>query len=158
MMYEHVGTGVINDEDLPWIAFSRQDDGVFVKYLKCDPVRGEVISFLKAPAGASLPRHHHTGTVIVYTIKGAWKYREHDWIARPGSVVFETASTEHTPEALATHGDEILTLNIVQGELLYYDDQGRVCAIESWKTGTQRYLGYCKQHGIKPRDITGFGE
>ena len=158
MMYEQVDTGVINDEDLPWVPFSRHNDGVFVKYVKCDPVRGEVITFLKAPARAALPRHHHTGTVIVYTIKGAWKYREHDWIARPGSVVYETASTEHTPEALTTHGDEIVTFNIVQGELLYLDAQDRVVAIENWKTGVKRYLDHCKANNIAPRDITSFND
>lgn len=156
MIYEHVGTGVINDDDFPWLPFSHQSDGVFVKYVKCDPVRGEVITFLKAPASAALPRHHHTGTVIVYTINGAWKYREHDWVARLGSVVYETASSEHTPEGLTTHGVEVLTLNIVQGELLYYGDKGQIAAIENWKTGLQRYLDYCIAHDIAPRDITGF--
>ena len=29
---------------------------------------------MKAPAGVQLPKHHHTGTVMVYTIEGKWKY------------------------------------------------------------------------------------
>jgi hypothetical protein len=124
-----------------------------VKYLKLDPIRGETIFLMKVPAGTQLPRHHHSGTVIVYTIEGQWKYKEHDWTAGPGSVVYETAATSHTPEAL---GGDVQVLNIVLGDLLFTDDQGRVRAIENWKTGLDRYLAHCKEHGIAPRDLTAF--
>jgi 2,4'-dihydroxyacetophenone dioxygenase len=36
---------------------------------------------MKAPLDVQLPRHHHTGTVMVYTVEGKWKYAEHDWVA-----------------------------------------------------------------------------
>src|SRR3546814_13512421 len=72
-----------------------------------------------------LPRHHHTGTVIVYTLAGAWRYKEHDWIATPGTLVFETAASAHTPLAVEGQGD-VVTLNILVGELLYTDDAGNV--------------------------------
>ena len=110
--------GCLNDGDTPWVPFAPYSDQVHIKYFKIDPVQGEVVVLLKAPAGAELPRHHHTGTVIVYTVQGAWKYKEHDWIARAGSVVYETASSRHTPEAL--RGDEdVIAFNIVKGELVF---------------------------------------
>ena len=158
MMYEQVATGVINKEDLPWIPFAPYSADVMVKYIKCDPVRGEVIVLLKAPATMQLPRHHHTGTVIVYTVKGSWKYLEHDWVAREGSVVFETASTRHTPVSVPSDADEIITFNIVQGELLYLDENDNVFATENWKSGLDRYLAYCSEHGLTPKDITSFNE
>jgi len=34
--------------------------------------------------------------VLLHTIKGAWRYLEHDWIARTGDTVYELAR----PEAL----------------------------------------------------------
>ena len=37
---------------------------------------------------------------MVYTIEGKWKYKEHDWIAGPGSVVYETAASTHTLEVV----------------------------------------------------------
>lgn len=156
MMYQQVDTGVIDDADLPWIPFAPYSSDVLVKYIKCDPVRGEIVSFLKAPSVMRLPRHHHTGTVIVYTIKGAWKYEEHDWVAREGSVVYETASTRHTPIAVPSDSDEVITLNIVQGELLYLDDQDNIFAVENWKTSVDRYLAYCRENGLTPKDITAF--
>ena len=39
------------------------------------------VTLLKAPAGLQLPKHHHCGTVMVYTIKGSWRSLEHDWTA-----------------------------------------------------------------------------
>ncbi|MCY1354302.1 hypothetical protein D9M68_371700 [compost metagenome] len=156
MHYENIDTAAINDEDLPWIPFSPYSNDVLLKYIKCDPVRGETITLLKVPAGASMPKHHHSGTVIVYTIKGAWKYIEHDWISREGGVVFETAGTSHTPIALTDHGDEIITLNITQGDLLYFDENDNLCAIENWKSGVERYLAFCEANGIEAKDITSF--
>ena len=156
MMYENVNTGVINDEDLPWTPFTPYSDVVSVKLIKADPVRGETVTFLKAPVSISLPRHRHTGTVIVYTIKGAWKYIEHDWVARPGSVVYETAGTSHTPIGIPGHGDEIITLNITVGDLLYFDNEERIVAIESWQSAVERYLAFCKANGIEAKDVTAF--
>ena len=71
----------------------RRDDQVFRERR---PVHGETVTLLKAPAGTRC-RATTTGTVIVYTVKGAWKYVEHDWVAREGSVVYETASTRPYP-------------------------------------------------------------
>ena len=34
---------------------------------------------------------------MVYTVKGSWRYLEHDWTAVPGSFVYETAASKHTP-------------------------------------------------------------
>jgi hypothetical protein len=76
-------------------------------------------------------------------------------VAGPGSVVFETASSEHTPEALPD-GGEVVTLNIVMGELAFLDDKNQVIAIENWKTALGRYLEYCRDHGIDPEDVTAF--
>ena len=148
--------GVIHQDDLPWTPYLPYSSEVQVKLLKADPVRGETITLLKAPVGAAMAKHHHSGTVIVYTIKGAWRYLEHDWVATPGSVVYETAATSHTPVMVEGHGDEVVTLNIVAGDLVYMDEAGTVLAIETWRTAVQRYLQYCEAAGIEPKDVTSF--
>jgi 2,4'-dihydroxyacetophenone dioxygenase len=112
---------------------------------------------MKVPLGVQLPKHHHTGTVMVYTIEGKWKYEEHDWVAGPGSIVFETAASAHTFEVVAEgESGYVLTLVQVSGDLLFLDDKGTIVAQENWKTSLQRYLAYCEQHGIKPKDLTAF--
>ena len=155
MLHKSIETAVIADESIPWIPFAPYSNEVMVKYFKLDPIRGEVIAMLKAPASTVMPRHYHSGTVIVYTISGEWKYQEHDWVATPGSIVYETAASSHTPQASDAAG-EVIALNIVSGDLVYLDDQDRVVAIENWKTALARYLAYCEAHGIAPRDLTAF--
>jgi quercetin dioxygenase-like cupin family protein len=155
MLFESINTGCLDGDATPWMPFAPYSDNVLIKYFKIDPVRGETVTLLKVPAGAELPRHHHTGTVIVYTVQGSWRYKEHDWIARAGSVVYETASTRHTPQA--TDGEEdVITFNIVVGELLYLDDQDNIIAVENWKTSMDRYLNYCKAHDMVPKDLSAF--
>lgn len=156
MRFDDIDTGCIQDEDLPWTPFAPYTDDVMIKLIKADPIRGETITLLKAPIGTTMAKHHHSGTVIVYTIKGAWRYLEHDWIATPGSVVYETAGSSHTPVTVEGHGDEIITLNITTGNLLYYDEAGNIAAIEDWRTAVQRYLNYCEAQGIEAKDVTAF--
>ena len=155
MFFEHVEASCISDESMPWIPLGVAP-GVEVKFFKADPIRGEVIALLKAPADAKLPRHHHSGTVVVYTLKGKWKYKEHDWIASPGSIVYETAASTHAPEAVPEGGPEVVVLNIVSGDLVYLNDDDSVMATANWRTAAQQYFGYCKKNGVEPRDITAF--
>jgi 2,4'-dihydroxyacetophenone dioxygenase len=156
MTFENIDTSCIDDESLPWLPFAPYSDTVQIKYFKIDPVRGEIISVLKAPPGMRLPKHHHTGTVIVYTVQGRWKYLEHDWVAGPRSVVFETASSRHTPVAPADGTEDVITFNITQGELVFLDDNDQIMAVENWRTSMQRYLDHCQAHGIVARDLTSF--
>ncbi|MGH8375307.1 2,4'-dihydroxyacetophenone dioxygenase family protein [Pseudomonas sp. CLCA07] len=158
MLYEHVDTAVIDGESLPWIPFTPYADNVLLKYFKLDPIRGEWIVMMKAPIDMQLPKHHHTGTVMVYTFEGQWKYKEHDWVAGPGSIVYETAGSTHTPEVVSTgNGDGyVLTLVQVNGDLAFLDENDNIVALENWKSGLKRYLAYCEQHDIAPKDLTAF--
>ena len=154
MFYETIDTALIDVESLPWIPFVPYSDTYFLKLIKADPIRGEWTALLKAPPNTTLPMHHHSGTVQVWTIAGRWKYIEHDWVAGPGSFVFETASTRHTPTTVGD--DEVITLNIVQGDLVFMSPEGAVLAIENWKSMVERYLNFCRANGVKPVDLSSF--
>ncbi|KDR37690.1 cupin, partial [Caballeronia glathei] len=92
-----------------------------------------------------------------YTIEGKWKYEEHDWVAGPGSIVYETAASTHTFEVVeAGKNGDVLTLVQVNGDLLFLDAKDNIVALENWKTSLNRYLAYCEQHDIKPKDLTAF--
>lgn len=157
MEYEKIDTALINADALPWVPFTPYTEEVSIKLLKADPVRGETITLLKAPVAMALPKHHHTGTVIVYTVAGAWRYLEHDWVATPGSLVFETAATSHTAVGVKGHGEEIITLNITVGDLLYLDDSDQVIAKENWLSMVERYRAFCAANGVAEQDVTSFG-
>lgn len=51
---------------------------------------------LRCAPGSGIDRHYHTGSVAGYCLQGAWKYKEHDWIARPGTFVYERPGEAHT--------------------------------------------------------------
>ncbi|WP_019447336.1 2,4'-dihydroxyacetophenone dioxygenase family protein [Cupriavidus sp. BIS7] len=158
MLYQQIDTAVIDGDSLPWVPFTPYSDEVLLKYFKLDPIRGEIIVLMKAPITMQLPKHHHSGTVMVYTIEGQWKYKEHDWVAGPGSVVFETAASTHTPEVVSTNEKDGYTLMLVSvmGDLVFVDENDKVLAIENWKTAMQRYLAYCEKHDIQPKDLSAF--
>lgn len=156
MDYEKVGTCYVDAESHPWFPFTPYTDRAFVKLLKVEPVSGTFVTLLKAPGDLVLPKHHHCGTVMVYTIKGQWKYLEHDWTATAGSFVYETAATSHTP--VGAGEGEIITLNIQVGDSLFLDDKDTVIAVENWKTTLERYLGFCQSKGLTPVDVSSFAE
>jgi hypothetical protein len=68
MLYENVDTAVIDGESLPWVPLTPHTDQVLLKYFKLDPIRGEWVVLMKVPLGVQLPKHHHSGTVMVYTM------------------------------------------------------------------------------------------
>nr|WP_296229147.1 2,4'-dihydroxyacetophenone dioxygenase family protein [Ralstonia sp. UBA689] len=154
MFYETIDTALIDVEALPWIPFTPYSDKFFLKLIKVDPIRGEWITLLKIPPHSELPLHHHAGTVMVSTLKGCWRYLEHDWVATPGSFVFETAGSRHTPVSVGE--EEVVTLNIVQGDWNLLSPDGAVLAIENWRSMMDRYLAFCKKEGIEPIDVSSF--
>jgi hypothetical protein len=154
--FSEIATTCLADDATPWMPMSRQQPDIEIKYFRIDPVRGEFICLLRMQPGVSLPAHHHTGTVIVYTLQGAWKYREHAWSAGAGSLVFETAAARHTPQTLPNAG-VVITFNVVSGELLFLDDEDRLLGTENWRSAARRYLKHCERHGLTPLDLSAQG-
>lgn len=154
MKLEHVDTRCIADDSLPWLPLAPYAELVSVKLLSADPVRGDLILVLRAPPGVQLPTHRTSGSTTIYTVQGRWKYREHDWVAGPGSLVIEPASALHTPQMLADGTDDVLMFLLVSGDVTLLDDEDRVTGIENWRSAVARYLEYCRARGIEPRDIT----
>ena len=141
---------------LPEVPFIPYSEHVTIKLLRIDRASGQIAVILKGPPGARIGRHKHYGSVILYTISGAWRYLEHDWVAREGDFIFETASSSHT---FVTEGEEMVEVfAIVEGALEFQDDDGNPIAIEDWQSMQQRYLDYCSEHGIEPTEVTELSE
>ena len=154
MFFETIDTALIDVESMPWMPFAPYSDVFMIKLIKVNPISGEWITLLKIPPGSVMPLHHHAGTVMVWTIQGQWRYLEHDWVATPGSFVYETAGTRHTPASVGE--DDVITLNIVQGDWNLMSPEGAVLAIENWKSMMERYLNFCKSKGMTPVDVSSF--
>src|SRR5262249_7771199 len=105
--------------EFPLVPFS---EDVKIKLLRIDRASGQLWMTMKGPPGAQIGRHKHYGSVTIYTIRGAWRYLEHDWVARAGDFIFETASSSHT---FVTEGDEEVEVFVsVEGALEFQDDDG----------------------------------
>jgi quercetin dioxygenase-like cupin family protein len=142
--------------DVPAVPFTPYSEDVTIKLLRVDPVSGQVCVILSAPAGTGLGTHKHYGSVVVYTIKGAWRYLEHDWVSRAGDFVYETAGSSHT--FVVEEGEPTEAFIIVEGALEFLDQGGSTLAIEDWRTIYQRYVDYCEQEGLEPIDVARFDE
>ena len=143
-----------DSEKLPWVPFTPYNAAVGVKLLKVDPVTGQSVTLLRVPGGEGLGVHNHYGTVIVYTVQGAWRYLEHDWVSRAGDLVYETAGSQHTLQV--EPGEDMLAFIIIEGALEFIDPQGKSLGLESWKTFLERYYRFCEKNGLRPMDLTSF--
>jgi quercetin dioxygenase-like cupin family protein len=147
-------TANVKADSVPWVPFVPYSDEVELKYFKIDPIHGEIVVSMKFPPGIELPTHYHTGTVIGHTMKGAWRYLEHDWVSEAGDTVYETAASSHTPASVGTEDAEVFF--VIIGELLFLDGDGNIIARENWKTSIERYENYCREHGLEAQDLTSF--
>jgi 2,4'-dihydroxyacetophenone dioxygenase len=74
--------------------------------------------------------------VIGFNLKGQWRYAERDWIAKPGTFIFEPLGDIHT---LITEDEEVITLFTLSGSLQYFDEENqmwvRMIFFQSTKNG-----------------------
>lgn len=140
----------VRSDDLPWVP---QEPGRWFKPLHFFTTTGTWINLVKMEPGRQIRRHIHAGgSVHAYVLEGSWRYVEHEWLAAPGSYVFEPAGGAHTLEVL---GDEtMITLFIVNGVIQYLDDEGRVVQQDDLRSRQRLYLDHCREHGIEPAALT----
>ncbi len=143
-----------NSHDLPWIPFTPYSTTVRLKLLQVNPVTGQVITMFHVPGGEGLGVHDHHGTVIVYTVQGAWRYLEHEWTAQAGDLVYETAGSQHT--FLAEPGEDVVAFIVIEGALEFLDPQGHSMGLENWKTLLERYFRFCDENHLAPVDLSRF--
>lgn len=85
--------------------------------------QGYYVNLLKFKGGGVLGRHRHSSPVHALTLRGSWRYVEHDWHAKPGTYVFEPPGETHT--LVVDDGcDEMVALFYVTGSLLYVSGGG----------------------------------
>src|SRR4051812_18399367 len=86
----------LHSEDQPWIPV---DEGISTQFLRLNRVNGSWIEVTRMAPGAAVNRHRHFGQVIAYTLEGEWRYLEREWLARPGTLIWEPPGDIHTLEA-----------------------------------------------------------
>lgn len=103
-------------------------------------------------AGFELQTHRHTGPVWGYTVSGAWKYREYDYINRAGSFLYEPAGSVHT---LSCIEDQTVVWFHMYGANLNLDGKGNVESVTDGATTLAAYVALCEAQGLpRPAVLT----
>jgi hypothetical protein len=126
-----------------------------MKLCQVDPERGEFISVLRASPGVELPACTSSGPTTIYTLQGRWKYREHDWVAGPGSLVTESDTSPRTLFVLTDGTDDAILVTVMTGQQRFLDSAGDLLGAEDWHSAVERHKGYCRLHGIDQMQVTG---
>lgn len=95
--------------------------------------------------GFESPLHVHTGNVWGHTASGAWKYKEHDFINRPGSFLYEPATSAHTLQILE---DGTRVRWHIHGTNLNLNEQGEIESIVDGPVRLAYYLQLCEEQGF----------
>ncbi|KAB2329566.1 cupin domain-containing protein [Cytobacillus depressus] len=140
----------LDSTEIPWIP---QTERSWFKPLRFDLTNGSWINLLKVKPGGVVDRHRHTGgKVMAYTLQGQWRYLERDWVAKPGTFVFEPPGDIHT---LTVDGDEdMITLFMLEGSLQYLDDNDKIIQQVDVFSKLKLYLEYCEKNNIPVVDLT----
>src|SRR5437773_12415904 len=90
---EHFITNVNLEDERLWVPYA---NGVWFQPCCFNVTSGGFSVVLKGLPGSMVGTHYHVGTVHGYTMRGYWRYLEHDWIAKPGTYIYEPAGEAHT--------------------------------------------------------------
>ena len=149
---EHFIANVNLDDDRRWVPYA---PGVWLQPCCFNVTTGGFSVLLKALPGAKLGIHYHVGTVHGYTMRGHWRYLEHDWIAKPGTFIYEPAGEAHTLVVTDDSPDPALVLFIVEGGLIYLDKpvDGAFAAYEDGFTLLDLCRKYYREAGLDVREL-----
>ena len=140
----------VHTDELPWVP---QGEQVWFKPLRFDLTSGRWINLLKVEGGGKVNRHRHTGgQVMGYCVEGSWHYLEREWVARPGTLVYEPPGDIHTLVVDEEVG-YMITLFILEGTVQYIDDDDNLIYQDDVFSKMERYLRFCEEQGIEPIDL-----
>ena len=137
-----IAVQAIPDDERVWVP---QAPDVWFRPLLLNTVTGSWCNLLRVRRSGVLSKHIHPSWVTGYVIKGAWRYLEHDWIAKPGSFVYEPPGEIHTLVVDDVVGEnEMITQFNIHGAMIYLDDNGKTTGYEDVFTKIEM----CRKHYI----------
>ncbi len=83
----------VSDEESPWVPFGVS---AAIRHLAFTTRHNFFANILWIKANGVVGTHKHRGTVIMMCLEGSARYLEYDWVATPGSFIFEPPGIAHT--------------------------------------------------------------
>lgn len=140
------------DDDARWVPYA---DGVWFQPCCFNVTTGGFTVILKGLPGAKLGTHYHVGTVRGFTMQGHWRYLEHDWIAKPGTFIYEPAGEAHTLVVTDDSPEPAIIFFAVEGGLIYMDKpvDGSLVAYEDGFTVLEFTRQYYREAGLDVSEL-----
>ena len=115
---EHFIANTNLDDEHLWVPYA---DGIWFQPCCFNVTAGGFSLILKGLPGSMVGTHYHVGGVHGYTMRGRWRYLEHDWIAEPGTYIYEPSGEAHTLVITDDSPEPMIAFFVVQGGLVYLD-------------------------------------
>ncbi len=143
----HYIADIDTENDRLWVPYA---EGVWFQPCQFNVTTGGFSVILKGMPGAQLGVHYHVGTVRGYTLRGHWRYLEHDWIAKPGTFIYEPAGEAHTLVVMEDSPEPAVIMFMVEGGLVYLDKpvDGGFAALEDGFSLLEHCRNYYREAGL----------
>jgi 2,4'-dihydroxyacetophenone dioxygenase len=130
--------------DSPWCPFGGK---AAIRHLAFDVRHNIASNILWIKSGGVIGTHKHRGTVVMVCLEGSARYLEYDWVAGPGSFIYETPGQTHTLVSDDPNGVKLF--GWLQGATEFYDEHGNfVETLDVWWF-INHYESYCREHGLR---------
>lgn len=137
----------VGEDQVPWVP-NIAYPGTWMRLLQADVRAGVYAMAGRLPAGLAVGTHRHTGAVHMFTLSGAWGYREHDYVNRAGSYLYEPPGSVHTLYVPDDNDEITETLTVVYGTTEYLDADGATVAVSDAATNLEAYFASCDAAGV----------
>ncbi|HEY4037724.1 MAG TPA: 2,4'-dihydroxyacetophenone dioxygenase family protein [Burkholderiaceae bacterium] len=136
----HIGP---TEGDSPWVPFGAN---AAIRHLAFDVRRNIYSNILWIKSGGVIGTHKHRGTVVMICLEGSARYLEYDWVAGPGSFIYETPGLTHTLVSDDPNGVKLF--GWLEGAIEFFDEHGKfVETLDVWWF-INHYESYCRTHGL----------
>ena len=82
-----------SEKESPWVPFG---PNAAIRHLAFDPRHNIFMNMLWIKSAGVIGTHKHRGTVVMMCLEGSTRYLEYDWVATPGSFIYEPPGLTHT--------------------------------------------------------------
>jgi 2,4'-dihydroxyacetophenone dioxygenase len=138
------------DNDIMWVPLG---DGVWFQPCSFNLTTGAFANVVKVLPGKQLDPHYHPCPTFGFTIRGKWHHLEHDWMAGPGTYVYEASGELHTVAVPADATEPMITFFVVHSGLIYVDKEGKISGYDDAFTILETARAHYRANGLPVEDL-----
>jgi hypothetical protein len=133
------------DNEKLWVPYG---DKVWFQPCSFNVTSGGFANVLKVMPGARLSKHYHIGTVHGFTLRGSWRYLEHEWVAKAGTYILEPPGEMHTLVVDPSETEPMMTFFVLSGALVYVNEDNSFQAYDDGFTLLELARKHYAENGV----------